>query len=244
MEMERKNFKLKELTDKGEGSAIIATLNVIDSDGDVTLPGAFGVQTVKVLPAHNWMNVPLGKAVTREKDDKVIADFQLNLDIPDAKDWYSALKFDLEHGESIQEWSYGYNVKEHEEGEHNGQQVRFLKLIEAFEISPVLKGAGVGTQTLMVKENMEYFKQAEQTLADVIALVERSEELASLRAKDGRSLNAANKERLEKVLASLADVETRIKTLLEDGGSGEEAVKLFAEYQRTKHELNLAGILP
>jgi len=61
--MDKKVFQIKEVSDKGLVRAVIATLNVRDKDGDVTLSGAFGNQDVVVLPTHNWGHVPIGKGL-------------------------------------------------------------------------------------------------------------------------------------------------------------------------------------
>ncbi len=111
----------------GEGSAVIAELNVIDHDGDVTLPGAFGTQHVNMLPAHDRMAPRLGKAILTEADDMAIADFKFNLsnDAVTAREWYASLKFDMENGEPLQEWSYGFEIIESTFGEFQGKEVRF-----------------------------------------------------------------------------------------------------------------------
>lgn len=142
---------LKALDDAGVGSAVFATLGVIDKDGDVTLPGAFGSQDVVIVPAHDWTHVPIGRATIREHGNEAIADFRLNLDIAAARDWHAALKFDLATGRPLQEWSYGFHVSRESRGEHGGRQVRFLEALDVHEVSPVLLGAGVGTRTLAAK---------------------------------------------------------------------------------------------
>ena len=134
--------RIKELHEDGHGLAVIATLGVVDSDGDVTLPGAFGEQSVKMVPAHDWQHVPLGKADIREEGNEVLAAFRLNLEIGSARDWHSALKNDLANGPPLQEWSYGFSIVEASFGEHEGQEVRFLKKLKVHEISPVMLGPG------------------------------------------------------------------------------------------------------
>mgnify|MGYP001614491968 CR=1 FL=1 len=230
--METKAFSLKEITDKGIGRAVIATLDVIDKDKDIAVAGAFGTQHVKLLPAHDRMSVPLGKAVLKEEGNSVIADFAFNLSIQKAVDWYNALRFDMDNGVPIQEWSYGFVPTLYELGDKDGQSVRFLKAVEVFEISPVLRGAGAGTRTLALKEEGErYIDQAERTLAEVEALVGRSEELASLRAKDGRNLSTDNQQRLQTLYTSLAEIQGELKLLLESGDK-QDASKLLAAFQK------------
>lgn len=149
--MKTKRFRLKDVGGEGVVSAVIATLNVKDHDGDVTVKGAFGDQTVPVLPTHNWASVPLGKATIRESGDDVIAEMKFNLESETAREWYSALKFDYENGDPLQEYSYGFDVVEADRGEFKGERVQFLRKLRALEVSPVLLGAGINTRTLDVK---------------------------------------------------------------------------------------------
>ena len=44
-------------------------------------------------------------------------------------------------------------MEESEQGEQDDQKVRFLKRLKAFEVSPVMRGAGQNTATLMVKDD-------------------------------------------------------------------------------------------
>lgn len=149
--MESKSFSLKAIDDKGSGSAVIATLGVIDRDGDVILPGAFSEQTVVVLPAHDSRSVPLGKAVVSELGNEAIARFKFNQEVQVGKDWFSHLKFDLSEGQPVQEWSFRFDPIDESQGEFEGQKVRFLKKLKLVEVSPVLVGAGIDTRTLQIK---------------------------------------------------------------------------------------------
>ncbi|MEM7000878.1 MAG: HK97 family phage prohead protease, partial [Pseudomonadota bacterium] len=191
--MELKSYigGVKEMN-QGEGVAVFATLNVVDKDGDVTLPGAFGEQHISLLPAHKWDSVPLGKGVTSEVGDEARVALKFNLDNSVAKDWYSALKFDLDNGQPIQEWSYGFDVLEAEPGEFQGKSVRFLKRMKVMEASPVLVGAGENTRTLALKSSsMTLEDQLDAAIADVTAVAERVAEVKDLRQLKGKVLSVA-----------------------------------------------------
>jgi hypothetical protein len=134
--------------------AVVATLGKIDADGDVTVPGFFGRQDVQVVPVHDWNHVPIGKGVVYEQGDQAIADMQLNLGIPQARAWWEAFKFDLQHPPALQQFSYGYTVKDGGsfEGHFGGRKVRFLQPLPngspgvvVHEAGPVMLGAGVDT---------------------------------------------------------------------------------------------------
>ncbi len=195
---------IKALTEAGTGQAVIATLNVVDADEDMTLAGAFGEQMVPMVPTHDWGHVPIGKARLHEVGDELIADFSINLKIESARDWYEALKFDLEHLPAKQEWSYGYTVLDSGAGEHQGRHVRFLKRMRVHEISPVLLGAGIGTRTLDVKRGgLTLDDQAEIVLQEAKALLERLGIRHALRAKEGRTLTPAQQTAANAIAESL-----------------------------------------
>ena len=78
----------------------------------------------------------------------------MNLGTTLGRNWYHALKFDLEHPPPLQQYSYGFSLRESSFGQHDGERVRFLKRVEVHEVSPVLLGAGIGTRTLTLKEKL------------------------------------------------------------------------------------------
>lgn len=220
MDIERKTIKIQLKADKpGSFSATIVTLNVIDSDRDVTLPGAFanGKEIVMSSYQHgSWQGgmdaLPPGKGTVSEINNEVVVDGEFNLNTITGKEHYETLKF----MSGIQEYSYGFRPIEYEFGEFNGQQVRFLKKVDIFEFSPVLKGAGVGTRTRDIKNDkgMTFADQAESALAAVSSFVERTKSLADLRRKEGRDLSDTNKERVKNILFTLSIVVSNLKGIL------------------------------
>ena len=146
--------------DAGAFSARIATLNVIDKDNDVTIKGAFeGSDPVRVSRFNHSSAVrddlPVGVATIQEVGDQVIAEGQLNLDTVGGRDLYDTLKFEAKNNVAS-EWSYGFTGEESEDGEQEDQKVRFLRRLKAFEISPVMRGAGMDTATLAVKTATDF----------------------------------------------------------------------------------------
>jgi hypothetical protein len=148
--MNRKSFSRIETKSapRGEAIAVFATLNVVDHDGDVTLPGAFEVGAEVPVSAYghtSWTGaLPVGKATIREVGDEAVADLQFFMGTAAGRETFEVVK---ELGD-LQEWSYGYDAIEESYGDHGGQRVRFLRKLVTHEISPVLLGAGVGTRTL------------------------------------------------------------------------------------------------
>ncbi len=153
-ETERKTLRVEIKDDeKGIITAAFAKLGVMDLDGDITLPGAFGTQKVGVSAyGHNsWTGeLPIGRGTISEKDGEAVAELKLFMSTQNGKDHFEVIKG---MGE-LQEWSYGFDVKETGEVTEEMRQQgvrRVLKKLKVFEVSPVMRGAGVDTRTVAVK---------------------------------------------------------------------------------------------
>jgi HK97 family phage prohead protease len=358
---ETKTLRSVEVKDAEQGivEAIFATLNVKDSDGDVTVPGAFedGAPTRISAYGHaTWGGaLPVGKGTIHEEGDVAICRAQFFMNTQPGRDTFLTIK---EMGD-LQEWSYGFDILESEEAEHEGEKVRVLKKLAVFEVSPVLLGAGVDTRTVVAKhrsskqampmhhtETMEgdwdaaaavakcdgeddlkamhawvdpegdpdaassykfphheepggpanltacvagiaalnggrggasipdgdrdavwkhlaahladaereppelrarvltFNDEADHALARVISLQMRATSLAGMRAKEGRVLSSANRDRLATLLSAMAEAGTALRQLLEEtdpGKSRTELLKELARYQRAEAAL-LGGV--
>lgn len=134
--------------EKGTFEAVFATLNVVDSDGDVTVPGAFGKQSVMIEPwNHNYQQLPVGRGAIEERDHDAVVAGKFFLDTASGKEHYQVVK---EMGEG-QEWSYTFYILEAEYGTFDGKDVRFLKKMDVVGVGPVSRGAGVDTRTTVIK---------------------------------------------------------------------------------------------
>jgi len=240
METERKSITLElKAEEEGAFTARIATLDVIDHDGDIIRPGAF--PKAKELPVSAYQHtswngaLPVGKAVIRESGADVLADGLFNLKTSGGRDTYEAVKF------AGSEWSFGFKVtasgseKELEAyaKEHDGARpYRIITKVEPYEISPVLLGAGINTQTLGIKAGLPYADEAEAALAAVNAFAERTKSLADLRRKEGRDLSDPNKQRIEALLKSLAGVQEELNDLLAVDDGRDKAAAVFLEFAR------------
>lgn len=139
--------------DRGEFSAIIATFNAIDSDGDVVRRDAFTEGEDVVVSAYghrSWDGIlPVGHAKIRTTDREAIADGAFLMNTTGGRDTFEVVKGLAERG--LGEWSWGFHVEDSERGMFEGKSVRFINKVRTFEVSPVLRGAGVGTRTLATK---------------------------------------------------------------------------------------------
>lgn len=205
--MDKKSYivapiEVKEEGDQGIVKAVIATLNVIDKDGDVTLPGAFGDQRVKLSAwGHNWGALPVGKGIISEKGDEAHFDGQFFLDTAAGRDHFTTVK----NLGDLGEWSYGFEVKTADRGDFEGTDVRFLRLMECFEASPVMRGAGIDTRTTVIKaENgeekawrtLEVGEHTDFLTEEVKALLARYQSVIDDLESEGRLLTGSKRDRL------------------------------------------------
>lgn len=164
--------------DKGEVSAVFATFDVVDSDGDVTVPGAFtdGEEVLISSYQHtSWQGaLPVGKGRIRTTKSEAILEGQFFMETSAGRDTFAVVKALAER----QQWSYGFDTLDAEPGKLDGRDVQFLKRLKVHEVSPVLIGAGVNTRTLAVKALIEKGYEAR----DAARLAERTVNVSEYRA--------------------------------------------------------------
>lgn len=216
MELERKTaqFELKDDGPEGSFRAVFSTLNVVDLDGDVTRPGAFqdGKEVLISQYGHQWGSLPAGKGIVHADGSKAWVDGQFFLGTTHGKDTYETVKLTG----SLQEFSYGFQVAKASYGQQDGKDVRFLEAVDVFEVSPVMRGAGINTGLQAIKGAMTLEDESESALTSVGAVIRRIKSLADLRAKEGRTISAANRARLSRHLDTLAEMRSDIEKLLAD----------------------------
>lgn len=205
--------------DQGLVEAVFSTFNVIDKDGDVTLPGAIKDGTEVVISAYghgSWDGrLPVGKGVIRATDTEAVIEGQFFMDTTHGSDTFKTVKGLGPMGE----WSYSLqNVKSHR-GEMDGKAVNFLEYIEVKETSPVLVGAGVNTRTLSTKGAETLKDQITEAVDAVNSVIDGVERVVALRTEKGKSLSVTNTESL----VGLSEATDRLKALLEQEPSSETA---------------------
>jgi hypothetical protein len=207
------------LSDVGAVEVAFAQLNVIDHDRDVTLPGAFPTKEVPMSAyGHtSWEGaLPVGKGTISEEGDWAVFRGQLFMDTTHGRDAFHTLK----GLGSLAEFSYGYSVLDSAPGQKDGQNVRYLKSLDPFEVSNVLKGAGVGTHLRAIKSGspgteMPYAEHASWIREVNAAFLDRAESRAEWRAKEGRMFSAANLEALAQVREGMVSMAEAIAALLD-----------------------------
>jgi hypothetical protein len=146
------NVEIKD-TDQGTVEAVFSTFDCIDNDGDVTRANAFEDGAKVLISAYNhktWEgSLPVGKGRIRVEGNRALLKGQFFMDTQQGRDTFKVVKSLADEG--LGEWSYGFSVEDSEQGEFEGKSARILKKLKVFEVSPVVKAAGVGVQTLAVK---------------------------------------------------------------------------------------------
>ena len=171
--MERKVYHgamaFKDDGQPGEFSAVFSTFDVIDHDRDVTLPGAFEENAPVRIAAwgHGWDQLPVGRGEIHAAETEAKVDGRFFLDTTAGKEHYLTVKA---LGD-LQEWSYSFDILEHEYGKRDGQDVRFLKRLKVHEVSPVMLGAGIDTRTLDIK-GADMAKEQTQKSLNLTKLIE------------------------------------------------------------------------
>lgn len=230
MKTETKSLLVEKMDEAGHGLARLANLAEVDHDGDTYSPGAFAwkegsEQWCPMLPAHNRTAMPIGKARVYEKDGLAYAELHLNLDTQSGKEWHASLKFDLATGRPAQEWSYGFNTIDAVYEQRGSDRVRNVKRVDVHEVSPVVRGAGMGTATLAMKSRGQFGAQIDAVLEEIDDIVERAGGIAALRVSEGREMSKARleqlgelKARLEKLMAAALSCGKCGSTELDDKG--------------------------
>ena len=185
MDKEIKSFELsikEEGEEKGSVEAVFSVYNNLDSDGDVVIPGAvksgFKDNQVPMVFAHKW-DQPIGKGVIVENEDSAVFKGSFFMDTEAGKEAYNLVK---SMGD-LQQWSFGFRVNDSEVGKFkkndSESEVRYLKDLTVYEVSPVLVGANQETYTLAIKSGEDTVyekKEVKEETVEVEAEVEATEE--------------------------------------------------------------------
>ena len=170
---------------KGEVTAVFSTFNVIDKDGDVTLPGAFteGEEVALSDYGHSiWKgDRPVGNGRIRTTRSEAILEGQFFLNTTAGREAFETVKAMGER----QEWSYGFDVLHApESGDFGGRKANFLKKLKVHEVSPVFQGAGIRTRTLAVKAAADAERAGLVTASDYLAAIRPHETQVTKKAWD------------------------------------------------------------
>lgn len=144
--------------EKGIVEIVFATLEAKDLDDDWTLPGAFPDElvTVSAYGHASWGGgmdgLPVATAQMFNTGKEARASLQFFMDTTPGMETFRTMK----NLGALGQYSYGYDVLELGELTPELRSIgvsRVLKTLKVHEISPVLRGAGVGTRTVSAKQS-------------------------------------------------------------------------------------------
>lgn len=248
-EPERKQVagQIKSLTDAGDIVVAFAQIGVVDKDGDISQPGSFPTKAVPMSAyGHSsWMgDLPTGRGAIREEGGWAIFEGKFFLDTTAGADTYKTVKNMAE----LQEWSYGYQPLDFEYLTTAGSTVRSLKKQDVFEVSPVIVGAGVGTHTRGIKAadsgaSLPYADHLSLGLETVKAIAARSKDRAEFRAKEGRTLSSANRDRLISLATAIGEALASLQSLLDETEPAQDdTAKAAVQLQAAIEQARFLGI--
>jgi len=226
-EKEVKNIEFELKSDeetKGQVKAVFSVFNTLDSDGDVVLPDAvrsgFKSGDVPMVWSHKW-DMPIGKGKINKDKDKATFEGNFFMDTESGKEAYNLVK---SMGD-LQQWSFGFRVNDSEygkfkkDGSEDEQDVRYLKDLSVYEVSPVLVGANQDTFTMAIKSDKE-------TEAKIVQSVEFDQEEKAALARDVFDNPAEAMDRAKEMSCA-----TGIHTQEVDGNTVFMPCKTHAEYE-------------
>jgi HK97 family phage prohead protease len=174
--------------EKGTVEAVFSVFNNIDTDGDVVVPGAiksgFKDNQVPMVFAHKW-DQPIGKGTIVSDNNKAVFKGNFFMGTEAGREAYNLAK---EMGD-LQEWSFGFRIHDYEVApfKKDGEEevdVRYLKDLEVYEVSPVLVGANRETYTLAIKSGEESVYESSSEKAALAQDVFDNAEEAEKRAEE------------------------------------------------------------
>jgi hypothetical protein len=121
-----------------------------------------------------------------------------------------------------------------------------IKTLQTLELLGFEVPAGLAEEGPPESKEMSYTDEgdiAARSLADIAAFITRSQSLADLRAKEGRVMSTANRDRLSAFLDQLSTVAKSIDELLAETDPAQKGLLMseFLRYQKTLAELPRAS---
>jgi HK97 family phage prohead protease len=241
----------------GQISGYCSTFDNFDRVGEKPARGAFTPYLADFLKngfialGHDWASLPIGTPKEIREDDHGLwfaADFHSTNAAQEAR---LVAQERLARGKSVST-SIGYDVLDSElvdAPELPGKRGTLLKLIPLYEISMVTVPANPLALITGAKELLEaggsFDTHALTVEATVRAFVKRAEARAEARTKEGRVLSGANREKLDSLRVSMADLIAIIEDLLEASTPApkDDEKSLIRANWRRRRELEIADFL-
>jgi HK97 family phage prohead protease len=215
LEVKTSSIELKEEGEKRYMEAVFSLYDKIDSDNDITLPGAlksgYADNKIPLVWNHDWSK-PVGRGTLENAGNKAVFRGYF-LPTERGREAYETVKAMAD----MQQFSYGFQVLDSEKGtitDEKGKEkeVRFLKDVKVWEVSPVLVGAQQNTFVQTLKSGLEQIDSKEEKIEEEIQ-EESSEEV--LESEDSEAKVSTGKRLGEQAHDSLAELKAFIERIEE-----------------------------
>lgn len=237
-EFEFKTISLK-ADENGSVSAVIAQFGVIDHDGDIVETTAFkNGQEVAIAWSHDWSEL-VGKGMITVTATEAIFNGSFFMDTQAGVEAYKTVKA---MGD-LQEWSWGFHTVKSTWEQRDEQMIRHLVECEVYEVSPVLKGAGIGTRTLAIKGKTTLEEHINHVLESVDSLGERVRSVKGMRQEEGRKISQERRDEVQALAVKLHQAADQLTLSITDTPevNPAENQKLFNQFQKINARLNGVG---
>jgi HK97 family phage prohead protease len=226
MDLERKSFAEVKWDDLSTGSGSFegyaSVAGVLDSGGDIVEHGAF----LKDLPdflqhgfiglGHDWDGLPIGTVSEAHEDDHGLFLRGEYHTTPEAQQARQVAIERQQRGKSVG-LSIGFKINGPEGKSMDEDGHRRLKSLKLYEVSqvnvPMLRPAGLTS----VKSETPFSEHGTRVLGDLTDYLARAQDRLELSVKEGRTLSAANRQKLVNMLESMGSIkalETQFADLL------------------------------
>jgi phage head maturation protease len=226
--------------ERGEVESHIATLGVVDNDRDIIRHTAVrdGTPVVMSSIAHDTItqgNRPVGKGTLSVDGNVLVFKGRVFLNTLAGRETFEVLK----EMRDLMQWSFGFRILEEArptEAERRQGAHRVLVKLDAFEVSPCIMAAGVGTRTVAIKDREhEGSALTADQQAELRAIAEKVRADYERRELEQQREQAAEIGR--KVLRDIAEREERERAELVEGFQS-----VARDYARITQQLELDEI--
>lgn len=215
--MEKKTFEFKgSVGDAGTIEGYGAVTGNIDSYNDVIVPGAFKnlsefVDKGSLLVGHDWGSFGVGTIDSAQEQPNGLF-FKATFHSDDAAQVVrNRVTERMSRGKFVG-LSIGYQTLESETGQKDGENVRYIKALNVFEISLVTVPANPQAGVTSAKSFEDRTDGAFAALDEILAEFGR---IKTLRLKDGRNFPSDyNRSRIEAFAAKCAELQDHFADLL------------------------------
>lgn len=230
-----------------------STFGHVDSYGDRIMPGAYEktipdfLKNGASLLSHDWGSLPIGM-ITEAKEDTiglwVVSKYHTTMASQDAR---TVAKERIDRGANVG-LSIGYLARDWKYVREEGADwpIRELLAIDLFEISQVLVPADSYAGMNGVKSGIPFVDEAEELVTSVESFVKRTQAIHALRAKDGRDVSTASKDRVKEVAEKLTQLTEELTAFertmpVQDSSTiGEKVMAMKMRSMRVQHLLREA----